>query len=177
MTRVKNPEYPHLEYDPDVGRFFRIASTGRGGVMGGIVPLYLNANGYPLLSTPKGKSRLAHRVAWAFMTGSERDPAQPLDHINGDRSDTRWCNLRAATPALNTQNRGLGVNNTSGVLGVCWDKQSRKWKARVNILGKQKVSLNKCFGAAVKARRALEREHFERGFIGSKRLAYSGVSK
>ena len=30
-------------------------------------------------------------------------------------------------------------NNTSGVIGVVWHKQSQKWESRINITGKRKT--------------------------------------
>jgi len=171
MTREDVLE--RVSYDPERGTFYRLERSGRGGCRGGLVPTQINHAGYPVLSVACRKF-LAHRLAWLVMTGEDRDPSLPLDHINGDRSDFRWNNIRAATPALNTQNRGIGKNNTSGVLGVCWDKQSSRWKARVNRDGKQNVVMSDCFGRAVRARREMEKVYFEPGFCGSRRPAYAG---
>jgi hypothetical protein len=47
---------------------------------------------------------LAHRVAWAIMTGAW--PKQSIDHINRNPYDNRWANLREATPVQQCMNRG-----------------------------------------------------------------------
>lgn len=50
------------------------------------------------------KTYSAHRVIWALVTGSW--PSKEIDHINGDRGDNRWANLREATKRENGLNRG-----------------------------------------------------------------------
>jgi hypothetical protein len=52
-----------------------------------------------------------HRVVWKLMTNEE--PPPELDHVNGVRTDNRWCNLRAANRYEQGYNRERGKNNTS----------------------------------------------------------------
>ena len=73
-----------------------------------------------------------HRLVWLFGNGAW--PRGPLDHVNGDRSDNRLCNLRESTPALNNQNHhGLRPDNTSGIKGVYWDKRRSVWCAQISV--------------------------------------------
>src|SRR5262252_6131859 len=69
---------------------------------------------------------LAHRVIWALMTGAW--PKEEIDHINGDRADNRWCNLRAATRSINGRNAVMKRTNTSGVTGIDWWKPGKLWR-------------------------------------------------
>jgi hypothetical protein len=61
----------------------------------------------------------AHRVIWAMV--HDEWPEQ-IDHENGNRSDNRLSNLRAASPVINRQNTAMYTNNKSGVVGVRWSK-------------------------------------------------------
>lgn len=72
---------------------------------------------------------LAHRVAWAL----EKDawPDAEIDHINGDRADNRWDNLRNVSAQTNMKNTPLRVTTTSGHVGISWHKQRRKWQANI----------------------------------------------
>ncbi len=58
-----------------------------------------------------------------------------VDHINGDGLDNRRKNIRLATAGDNMRNRRLNSNNRSGVSGVCWAKDSRKWQAQIKVEG------------------------------------------
>jgi len=75
----------------------------------------------------KGQELLAHRVIWALMTGDF--PTLEVDHINGDRNDNRWSNLRLVTLAQQRANSKLSCKNSSGFNGVCFNKRICKWRA------------------------------------------------
>lgn len=119
-----------VHYDPETGEFHRHD--------GGSLREFLNTSGYRTFYVPvpgqreKVKIR-AHRLAWLIMTG-EHPPV--LDHINGDRLDNRWRNLRKADKAANAWNRAKASNNTSGVKGVYAGRDGR-WCCRVDVRGKR----------------------------------------
>lgn len=73
----------------------------------------------------------AHRLAWLIMHGEW--PIMDIDHINMDRSDNRWSNLRAATRSQNKANQRRRSLNTSGWAGVTWDKERGKWLAQIKV--------------------------------------------
>lgn len=60
-----------------------------------------------------------------------------IDHINGDRADSRIDNLREATRAGNNQNAAIRRDNTSGYKGVTFHKASQKWLAQISYQGKR----------------------------------------
>lgn len=76
----------------------------------------------------------AHRIAWAMTHGCW--PFGEIDHINGNRSDNRICNLRESTHQQNCMNRAKAKNNTSGYKGVSWHSGAQKWQAHLSIGGK-----------------------------------------
>jgi hypothetical protein len=55
------------------------------------------------------------------------------DHINHNRLDNRRENLRICTIAENQHNSLKHVDNTSGFKGVCWDKNRKRWYARISM--------------------------------------------
>lgn len=75
---------------------------------------YKHSQGY--LSTSVGKKAyLLHRLIWFMKTGNW--PNQ-IDHIDHDRSNNRWKNLREVKSRDNQLNCSKSCNNTSGVTGV-----------------------------------------------------------
>lgn len=78
----------------------------------------------------------AHRVAWALHHGSW--PAGHIDHVNGDRSDNRIANLRDVDRSTNQRNMRTPSDNTSGRIGVWWNKANGKWIAEIRAAGEKK---------------------------------------
>lgn len=88
----------------------------------------IDAQGYTVMSVAN-KMHKAHRLAFLLMTGSA--PQGQVDHINGDRSDNRWCNLRDVPKLLNALNQKKHSTNTSGVTGVRFSTHINKWMAYI----------------------------------------------
>lgn len=60
-----------------------------------------------------------------------------VDHINRNRLDNRKNNLRLVSFTMNGFNKGKQSNNTSGYVGVSWDKSKNKWEAHIKQYGKK----------------------------------------
>lgn len=111
----------------------------------------LNANGYKIGRVGQ-TNILAHRVAWALHYGVW--PDGEIDHINGNRTDNRICNLRVVSTSENARNRRIDNRNRTGVSGVYWHKEAGKWCAAIGK--REKLGYFSNFDDAVKARKAAE---------------------
>ena len=74
------------------------------------------------------KQIIMHRVIAARIG---LDLAHTIDHMDGDGLNNIRSNLRSATKAQNSRNRGKPKTNTSGVKGIRWNKSCSKWEARI----------------------------------------------
>ena len=120
-----------LEYDPESGTFRWKHRNGMpkqwtkryaGKPAGNVEP-----RGYVRIRID-GKSYYAHRIAWSMLGGAD---AKDIDHINGNRSDNRACNLRAATRSQNIFNQGRGDPSR----GVHWNTKRKKFIAQISCDG------------------------------------------
>ncbi len=115
------------------------------------------ANGYIQIRI-KNKLYYAHRLAFLHVLGVF--PKQQIDHINGNRSDNSWINLREVSSTLNQQNAPLSKNNTSTVVGVLWDKRRKSWLAKIGVNSKELyLGAFKEFDLAVIARKNAEQHY------------------
>ncbi|MGX5099908.1 HNH endonuclease [Enterobacter cloacae] len=71
-----------------------------------------------------------HRLIWKIVHGTE---PQHIDHINGNRTDNRICNLRAVSRHQNNRNICITKANKSGYIGVRFDERSKKWTSQIKI--------------------------------------------
>ncbi len=103
---------------PKIARYKNWFITKRGCV---------SANHYERLGVGHYKKRQVklHRLIMDFPEG------KVVDHINGNQLDNRRMNLRVCTPKDNSRNCGLSKNNTSGINGVRWNTEKKKWVARI----------------------------------------------
>jgi hypothetical protein len=101
-----------------------------------------------------GKLYLKHRVLMAMKLGYW---PEYVDHINGNRADNRIQNLRPATRVQNGRNAARPIHNTSGCIGVSWNKRDQRWTAYITLNRKRKALGNfKTFEEAVECRKANE---------------------
>ncbi len=119
----------NVSYDPETGIFTRkiksAISVKIGQIAGG-----KHIEGYMNISI-NGKRYLSHRLAWLYVTGEM--PDKDIDHINCNKLDNRFANLRVANRSQNMMNTQLRVNNKSGFKGVSFDKRSKKWEAYTKL--------------------------------------------
>jgi hypothetical protein len=97
----------------------------RGKILPGTIAGTLALNGYVTVGVDK-KKHYAHRIIWEMLYGTIPAGTQ-IDHINGNRSDNRLCNLRLASNHENSKNQKRKSNNSSGFTGVSWDSQTQRW--------------------------------------------------
>ena len=87
----------------------------------------LNQKGY-FIVTFMHKKYSNHRIVYFLCTGIDPKEKQ-IDHKDTNPLNNKIWNLRPATDKQNNDNRKKQGNNTSGVIGVCWDKKNNTWNA------------------------------------------------
>jgi hypothetical protein len=96
--------------------------------------------GYARVGLAKGKKIMLtiHRlVANAFVKNKAKKAF--VDHIDCNKTNNYFANLRWCSSIENNRNRSVRSNNTSGVIGVSWVKKAKKWKAQIQIGKKNKT--------------------------------------
>jgi hypothetical protein len=71
----------------------------------------------------KDRLYMAHRLAWVYETG--QDPTllnMQIDHIDQDKTNNAFANLRLVTNKQNAENRSLNSRNKTGIRGVYMEK-------------------------------------------------------
>ena len=148
-----------LDYNPDTGIFTWIKQTARN-IKVGQKAGTKQSKGYIQISF-KGHVYFAHRLAYYMYHGV--DPLENLvDHKHKPNSNNEIKNLRLASDSQNQMHRvNLSSNNTSGVVGVHWDKKSKKWRAQIRVNRVYKhLGLFTNKEDAIKARKEAEIKYF-----------------
>lgn len=149
-----------LNYSPDTGVLTWKEIPPRSRAKKGEVAGSRKTNGYIRIYLA-GKEVFAHRAAWMHFYGEE--PEKLVDHINGDVSDNRICNLRLADLAENNWNR----QEKSSISGACQHKRTGLWTSLIRHRGKRlylgvfktKEEAQQAYQAAAKELRGEFHEH------------------
>ena len=128
--------YKNTTYDPITGHVCKDSKLCTGTCSGG----------YIILSIDSVAIR-AHRLAWFIMTGKN---AKILDHINGIKTDNRWCNLREVTSSQNALNSTKTIAK-SGLRGI--RKRGNRYEGRVMVDYKETSKMFGTLEDAIKWRR------------------------
>lgn len=122
-----------LSYNKRNGVFVWLVSRGRvkvGDIAGSVKP-----DGYTYIKIDK-KDYGAHILACFYI--NEKWPTNDVDHIDGNRSNNKYKNIRVATRSQNKMNTKLRSDNTTGVKGVYFCNRTKKYQAQITLNGKNK---------------------------------------
>jgi hypothetical protein len=124
-----------LNYDPESGALtWRVRRPN--GVCVGSVAGCAQPHGYIKVSID-GVQYYAHRIIWLIMTGAI--PVEFIDHLNGNRGDNRWANLREASRVDNARNSRIRKTNKCGVKGIYLCSERGDWVANIRVSGRNKT--------------------------------------
>lgn len=155
-----------LRYEPETGKLFWLPRPREMfATVGGSKMWHTRFCGREAFTAKNGKGyhqggifyRIidAHLVIWAIVNGEW--PTLHIDHVNGDKADNRWRNLREVTNAENLKNKPLYKNNSSGHSGIY--REGGKWSARMFANGTTiRLGNFNNLADAVKARRQAQAE-------------------
>lgn len=120
---------------------------------------YIDVNGYVMTDIRTSKNRKAigmHRL----VTDCPSDLIPDHIHGNKTRHDNRKSNLRIVTRNQNNMNKIKQSNNTSGITGVYWNDNWKKWIAQI-VVNKQNFQKGfNSFEDAVSQRKEWEEKYF-----------------
>lgn len=163
LTQIRLKEV--LNYCPKTGIF--TWRTTRPGCAASSVAGNTNPNGYVRIGIDY-KSCKASRLAWLYCKG-QLPPV--VDHLDGNRSNNRLANLRAATHAENSQNTTLVRGSASKLVGVT--PHRGKWQAQINVDGRYTYlglfdSVRQAHAAYLAAKKKLHRfQPVPRDYVGN----------
>jgi hypothetical protein len=128
--------------------------TGR---RNGKVLRWTDSHGYLKVRVNKEAFKLA-RIIWKIVTG--KDPVGEVDHIDLNRRNNRWTNLRDATSAQNNRNRKPKTNKGK-LKGANWHKRTGRYESSICVNGKRIYLGSFATAAEANAKyRAAAIEHF-----------------
>lgn len=151
-----------LSYDQVTGKFTWKVRPCRN-VFPGDLAGTRTSDGYVQIRM-NGITYKAHRLAYVYMTGI--DPGTCIDHVNGDREDNRFSNLRAVSNSVNAQNRRKAkAGAKSGLIGAFWNSARSHWISSILVDG-ERINLGKF---------ASEKEAHE-AYLQAKRAMHKGCT-
>lgn len=97
---------------------------------------YFDSTGYPASNNRSSTTKCGWKPIRLHTFLLNPPNGMVVDHINRDKLDNRRSNLRIVTHSINHFNSKLLITNKSGINGVFYDKQRKKWTARIEINSK-----------------------------------------
>ena len=122
-----------ISYDPQTGSVTYKVSISRSKQKGDDASK-VSSNGYLRIDV-LSHNFVVHRLAFLFMTGEMPPSHLDVDHIDHNRKNNSWSNLRLVSRSENCKNLSLTDKNQSGCIGVTWNKNNNNWRARIRVDG------------------------------------------
>lgn len=129
ITQQRLRELTH--YCPETGQFTHLQSKGR--KKAGMPAGSLRRDGY-VYAMFDGHRAMAHQFAWLYVNGEW--PTQEIDHMDGNKANNAFANLRQVSRRANTENKRTAKRtSTTGLLGVV--RHRDKFVAKIVHAGKR----------------------------------------
>lgn len=130
-----------LRYDPESGDFYWIKNPSPARAYAGMKAGGKRTDGRTRIGIRGYGQVFSYRLAWICEKGPIPDGME-VDHIDGDPTNNRLENLRLATSSQQKMNRGVQVNNRSGLKGAYFHAchKGKKWRSQIKV-GKKLVFL------------------------------------
>lgn len=129
ITQNRLRELAH--YCPETGQFTHLQSKGR--KKAGMPAGSIRRDGYVYVMFD-GFRGMAHQFAFLYVTGEW--PTQEIDHIDGNKANNAFSNLRQVSRRANTENKRIAKRtSTTGLLGVV--RHRDKFVAKIVHTGKR----------------------------------------
>lgn len=142
------------KYDPISGEFLHRLPSQQ--AYENDVPGYIGNHGYRVCSVG-GKEYLIHRLIWLYMTGYL---PEMVDHIDHNRLNNQWDNLREVCNTTNAMNCSISKNSITKLNGVSFMKSKGKYRAYIMVNRKQiSLGLYKTIEEAANARARADIEY------------------
>lgn len=146
-----------LKYSKRTGAFIWKTPHPSSGVKPGHV-VATKLNGY-LCVKLLNRKYYTHRLAFLYVDGKMPPRSRKVDHINGEKTDNRWKNLRLVSAKQNNRNQG---KHRAGVTGIR-EMPSGNWEVRIKHDWKTRyVGTFKTKDEAIAARRKAERRYWRK---------------
>jgi hypothetical protein len=136
ISSMKEPTQDSLlavfDYDEATGDLTHKYTTSSG--VQGKLATYSHTRGYLSVSIGR-KQYLAHRVIFMMKKGYW---PQHVDHIDHNKANNSWNNLREVQQEVNNRNMPKQANSTTGHVGVSFMKTRNKYRAYITVNSKAK---------------------------------------
>lgn len=116
------------------GKIFWIKPTSNR-VRFGLEAGSITRRGYKAVSID-GRLYLVHRIIWLWHHGYL--PENGIDHIDKNKNNNKIENLREVSQQCNVRNSSLSRSSKTGVRGVSWNKQKKRWCSTITVGGSRK---------------------------------------
>ena len=114
------------------GKLERLNNNYKGGKWVVVKNKGNNSSGYCHISF-NNSTVYYHTIVWILTTGEDIPKGIQIDHINGNKTDNRFENLRLVTDRENQQNQK--VHRAGKLSGCSFHKRDKKYMARIKVAG------------------------------------------
>lgn len=110
---------------------------------------FIGADGYMNIQVPRKRNTIKKAHLVLLLSGVTLNEGEEVDHKDGNRLNDTFSNLRVVTRRINSCNRKLRTDNTSGHTGIRWSEYHQHYVIRRTVNGKRLSRSRKTLDEAI----------------------------